>query len=198
MKKLTLYAVGLVLCALFLAVMPTEGEEGIYRSVVRLHILANSDGEEDQARKLAVRDAILATYGEELNCPDRAAAEEHILSLMPAIKKTAEDTLATHGCPDTVKISFSEERYPTRNYGELQFPAGVYPSLRIVIGEGEGQNWWCVLFPPLCLDAATGEVAPPPEEAPAGLTDAEWRLVSGDGRYEVRFRLLEMLSEIAA
>lgn len=198
MKKIVVYAIGLLLCALFLAVMPTGGEEGIYRSVVRLHVLANSDTEADQARKLAVRDAILTTYGDRLDCQNRAEAEAHITALLSDIRTTAEETLASEGCTDTVEVYFSEERYPTRNYGELHFPAGVYPSLRVVIGEGKGQNWWCVLFPPLCLDAAVGEVAPPPEEAPVGLTEAEWQLISGDGRYEIRFRVLELLSELAA
>ena len=196
MKKLALYVLGLLLCATFLSVMPVEGEEGIYNSVVRLHILANSDGEEDQALKLAVRDAVLAAYGEELNCTDKAVAEERITALLPSVQKTAEEVLATHGCPHTVKIYFTEEKYPTRTYGELSFPAGTYSSLRIVIGEGEGQNWWCVLFPPICLDAATEE-AETQQTKPEELEEAEWRLVSRDGRYEIRFRLLEMLAELA-
>ena len=196
MKKLAVYVLGLLLCATFLSVMPLEGEEGIYDSVVRLHILANSDSEEDQHLKIAVRDAVLAEYGAELNCTDKAVAEERIATVLPAIKKTAEEVLATHGCPHTVKIYFAEEEYPTRTYGELDFPAGVYSSLRIVIGEGEGQNWWCVLFPPICLDAAAEEMPQAPQK-PDALEEAEWRLVSRDGRYEVRFRLLEMLAELA-
>ena len=196
MKRIALYVLGLLLCATFLSVMPVEGEEGIYDSVVRLHILANSDSEEDQRLKLAVRDAVLEEYGEVLNCGDKTAAEERINELLPAVKKTVEETLATHGCPHTVKIYFTEEKYPTRTYGELDFPAGVYSSLRIIIGEGEGQNWWCVLFPPICLDAAAEEAATTPSK-PNELDEAEWKLVSRDGRYEVRFRLLEMLAEIA-
>lgn len=196
MKRIALYVLGLLLCATFLSVMPVEGEEGIYDSVVRLHILANSDSEEDQRLKLAVRDAVLEEYGEVLNCGDKTAAEERISELLPAVKKTAEETLATHGCPHTVKIYFTEEKYPTRTYGELDFPAGVYSSLRIIIGEGEGQNWWCVLFPPICLDAAVEAAATTPSK-PNELDEAEWKLVSRDGRYEVRFRLLEMLAELA-
>lgn len=197
MKKVVLYVFGLLLCASFLSVMPLSGEEGIYDSVVRLHILANSDSEEDQTLKLAVRDAVLSEYGELLKCPDKEAAAIRLTELMPAIKNTAQQVLATHGCHHTVNLYFTEEEYPTRDYGSLRFPAGVYPSLRIVIGEGNGQNWWCVLFPPICLDAASEESTPPPTEAPDGLTDAQWRLVSQNGEYEIRFRLLEMLAEFS-
>ncbi len=189
------YTIGLLLCATLLSVMPLQGEEQIYSDVIRLHILANSDSESDQALKLKVRDAILYEYKDRLACADEAEAEATVEALLPEIQQTAERVIREEGYGYTVTLHFTEEYYPTRAYGSLRFPAGEYRSLRIRIGEGTGQNWWCVLFPPLCVGAASGEDTPLPDTAPEGLTESEWRLVSADGSYEIRFRLLEMLSE---
>ena len=195
MKSVVIYTISLILCAALLAVMPIQGEEGIYDNVVRLHILAASDNEEDQRLKLAVRDALLAEYGEELNCPSEADAEERIKALMPDIEELTRKTLADNNSSASVTVAFTDEVYPARTYGDLCFPAGTYHSLRILIGEGEGKNWWCVLFPPLCVGAATEEAILPEveERPPSGLTESQWRLVSQSGEYEIRFRLLEML-----
>lgn len=195
MKSVIWYAVGLLLCVLLLATLPLSGEEKIYDDVVRLHILANSDTEEDQACKLAVRDAILSAYGEVLSCGSEGEAEERVRALMPKIKELSEQTLRARGKEEQVTLVFGDEKYPERTYGDLRFPAGTYHSLRILIGEGIGKNWWCVLFPPLCVGAATGEEFLPavPEEAPCGMGEGAWRLVSESGKYEIRFRVLEWL-----
>lgn len=195
MKSIVIYTISLVLCAALLAVMPIQGEEGIYDNVVRLHILAASDNEEDQRLKLAVRDALLAEYGAELNCQSEADAAARIKKLMPDIEKLARKTLAEQGSSAKVTVTFTDEPYPARTYGDLCFPAGTYHSLRILIGEGTGKNWWCVLFPPLCVGAATEETTLPEveETPPNGLTASQWRLVSQSGEYEIRFRILEML-----
>lgn len=195
MKTWITYILSLVLCAAVLSVMPIHGEEQIYENVVRLHILAASDSEEDQANKLAVRDALLATYGAELDCDSEADAEARVRALIPDIKQLAEETLRARGSQAPVTVTFTDEKYPERTYGELHFPAGTYHSLRILIGEGEGKNWWCVLFPPLCVGAATEETVLPEveEDPPAGFTDSQWGLVSRDGKYEIRFKILELL-----
>ncbi len=196
MKRVCLYALGLVFCFVFLAAMPIEGEAAIYEDVIRLHILAASDSEEDQADKLAVRDAILATYGEELAAPSEAVAAGRVETLMPAIEVLAEETLASRGNPRDVTVTFTDESYPTRHYGALSFPAGTYHSLRVLIGEGEGQNWWCVLFPPMCVGAATADIPlGRPDAAPDGVSDGAWQIVSRSGEYEIRFRVLEKLAE---
>ena len=195
MKTWITYIISLLLCAAVLPFLPIHGEEGIYENVVRLHILAASDSEGDQRDKLAVRDALLAAYGKELDCASEADAEARVRDLLPEIKATAEKTLRSRGSDAPVRVTFTDEVYPERTYGELHFPAGTYHSLRILIGEGEGKNWWCVLFPPLCVGAAGGEeVAPELEkDPPAGLTDSQWGLLSRDGKYEIRFRILELL-----
>ena len=181
-------ALFVLFAALFLAVFPVSGEEGIYRDVIRLHILAASDGESDQNDKLAVRDAILSEYGDLFRAfSDRAEAENALTEeRRDAIAKTAKATLSERGRPSPVSVTLREEDYPTRDYGALSLPAWRYLSLRVVIGEGAGQNWWCVLFPPLCTAAAV-------EGVPLGLSDAEYRLLT-DGKASVRFKTLELLS----
>ena len=178
----------LLFAGILLAVCPVAGEEAIYSDVIRLHVLAASDSDEDQADKIAVRDAILSGYGELFGSfTDRAGAEAAIThALRDAIRATAEATLAGRGRPNTVTVTFSEEDYPTRDYGGFSLPAGRYLSLRVVIGTGEGKNWWCVLFPPLCAAASVDGV-------PLGLSDAEYRLVT-EGRKSVRFKTLELVS----
>ncbi len=195
MKKILIYMVTLLLSAVLLAALPVNGEEKIYESVLRLHVLANSDGEADQALKLLVRDEILKEYGPLLAKEgDIEGSIEKINALLPAVQKTAEEVVKREGYAYTVSCSFGEEKYPERQYGDYAFPAGTYLSLRISIGEGVGQNWWCVLFPPLCLDMAKGEVLTDDALA-VGLTSEEYKLISGskNGGYLLKFKALELL-----
>lgn len=180
----------LLLATLLLAALPVRGEEEIYSDVIRLHIIAASDTEEDQALKLSVRDAVLGVYGSALTSyPDRDSAAEAAREMLPGIRSLAEQTLREEGCDKPVSVTLTEEEYPTRDYETFSLPAGRYLSLRVLIGEAEGHNWWCVLYPPLCLDTATdGEL----------LTDAEWGLLTenGGGHYRVKFKLLEWLKKV--
>ena len=180
----------LLLATLLLAALPVRGEEEIYSDVIRLHIIAASDTEEDQTLKLSVRDAVLGVYGSALTSyPDRDSAAEAAREMLPGIRSLAEQTLREAGCDKPVSVTLTEEDYPTRDYETFSLPAGRYLSLRVLIGEAEGHNWWCVLYPPLCLDAATeGEL----------LTDAEWGLLTenGGGHYRVKFKLLEWLKKV--
>lgn len=180
----------LLLATLLLAALPVRGEEEIYSDVIRLHIIAASDTEEDQALKLSVRDAVLGVYGSALTSYlDRDSAAEAARELLPGIRSLAEQTLREAGCDKPVSVTLTEEEYPTRDYETFSLPAGRYLSLRVLIGEAEGHNWWCVLYPPLCLDTATdGEL----------LTDAEWGLLTenGGGHYRVKFKLLEWLKKV--
>ena len=158
MKNKLLYLI-LTTCValLFFTVLPIHGEEKIYDSVIRLHVIANSDSEEDQALKISVRDAILAESAELFTiCSDRNEAIKKLSASLDDIQCIAERRIAEEGYDYPVKIELGNEEYPTRNYESMSFPEGSYLSLRISIGDGAGQNWWCVLFPPLCLDAAKG------------------------------------------
>lgn len=197
MKTVFTYALSLLLCVCLLSALPLEGEGAIYDEVLRLHVLAASDSEEDQADKLAVRDAILAEYGEILAAADLESAAETVSAHIPEIEALAKKTLEARGTDAPVTVTFSDEAYPARTYGSLTFPAGTYRSLRVLIGDGAGKNWWCVLFPPMCVGAASGDVViPDPEEKPDAIGEGAWRIVSRSGEYELRFRFLELLAGI--
>ncbi|MBO7292306.1 MAG: stage II sporulation protein R [Clostridia bacterium] len=195
MKKSVFYVIALLLLSLFLAVLPISGEEGIYDSVIRLHVIAASDSEEDQSLKLRVRDEILEEYSARLGAArDLIEAEAEVAALCGEIKEKTEAFVRSEGYSYTVRVEYGEEEYPTREYGEYRFPAGSYRSLRVVIGEGEGQNWWCVLFPPLCLDMACEDDA-----LAVGLSPEEYAIIAGDpgdSGYRVRFKTLELLEGI--
>ena len=188
MKKLFYLFLVLLLLVCMLSVLPVNGEEAVFDGVIRLHILANSDDPEDQANKLAVRDAVLEAYGDALaGYPTREAVAEALSYLLPEMEALAKKTLEGLGDGSPVAVTLTEEPYPRRDYGTFALPAGEYLSLRILIGEAAGENWWCVLYPPLCLGTAT--------DTPVGMEDATYGLLTenGGGSYTVKFRLLETL-----
>ena len=182
-----------------IGLLPVHGEDKIYGEVIRLHVLANSDTEEDQALKLKVRDGIIAEVGGLLDgCGDRDAALS-IISNEETLKKlecAAGKIIDSEGYSYPVKVTLSEEEYPRRNYESLSFPAGTYTSLRVQIGEAEGQNWWCVLFPQLCLGVASADNRDAFIEV--GFTPEQYKIVTDtdEPEYEVRFKILELIEEI--
>ena len=200
-KKRWIKAVmGALIGCLALSVSQLHGTcEGVRDSVVRLHILANSDSEEDQALKLKVRDAVLAASED---WQETAANAEEALVLaesrLPEIEAVATAALADAGAPNTVSVTLGEETYPTREYEQLAFPAGEYLSLRVLIGAAEGQNWWCVLFPPLCLTTATERRESEAICLSAGLTGEQYRLIAdtGETKYRLRFKILEVAENL--
>ena len=191
----------LTLCSLILllGLLPVHGESEIYESVLRLHVLANSDGEEDQALKLKVRDAVLAK-SEELfaNCATREEAIDLTKQSLDVLENTARDALRAEGSTHSVRVELGEEVYPTRNYESFCFPAGTYVSLRIILGEGEGQNWWCVLYPPMCLSAASAKSEQSDAAITVGFTGEQYRVITETDTptYRVRFRILEVFEEV--
>ena len=191
MKKFATGILSILTAMLIVAALPTEADAGIYGDTLRLHILAASDSEEDQALKLAVRDGILAEYSAELSeVGDLEDARAALEARLPDIIATAERIVAEAGYDYRVTASLGEEWYDTRDYGELSLPRGVYTSLIIKIGEGQGRNWWCVMYPPMCLDLATDA---PSDDWTSGYTGEELSLISG--KYRVKFKLLELISE---
>lgn len=194
-KKILTVLITLTLLITTLAVLPVHGESEIYSNVLRLHVIANSDSEDDQNLKLLVRDAVLAEAQNLLcNVYDRAKAEETVMQNIEILRSVAEKTVLDNGYDYPVAIELGEEEYPTKNYESCSFPAGEYTSLRILIGEAAGQNWWCVLFPPLCLSAATDADA----FASVGITDNQYQIItdSESTKYKIRFKILESFSEI--
>ena len=160
--------------------------EDISERVLRLHILANSDSEEDQALKLLVRDAILEeTKGELDGALSTPLAKQRLPALLPTMEEIARDCLAANGSDYTVKAELCNMYFETRYYDQGAMPAGYYDAVRITIGEGEGHNWWCVMFPPMCVKSAESTAV---EEV---LTAQEADVVQHPERYEVRFKLVE-------
>ncbi len=177
-----------------LSLLPIHGEAEIYDTVLRLHVLANSDSEEDQALKLKVRDAVLEITAPLLaHATDRDDAEAIIRAHMSDIQLAAEATVAENGADQSVAVMLDMEDYPTRNYESCAFPAGEYLSLRVCLGDAEGQNWWCVLFPPLCLSTATAKDDAEDAFIQAGLTKDQYGIITEteDSKYRVRFKILE-------
>lgn len=151
--------VGGLLLAMLLSPLAGFGQQcaQVRGEVLRLHILANSDSPADQALKLRVRDAVLAETGALFSAagslPEACAMAAESL---PAIEETARRVLRAEGCRLPVRAELTEMYFSTRQYGENTLPAGEYNALRLTIGEAKGQNWWCVMFPPLCIPAAAG------------------------------------------
>ena len=153
--------------------------------LVRLHVIAVSDDDTEQAVKLQVRDAVLAYLEPQLaDVTDMDTARLRIADDLDGIARAAQTAAGER----PVRVSLGAEHYPTREYGTFALPAGVYTSLRVTLGAGEGHNWWCVIFPPLCAQAAGLS-----EQAVQALSDDDVRLVTeSGGGYVVRFRLLEL------
>ena len=188
MKKTVVTVISVMVGFMLLAILPVRGEEQVYEQVVRLHILAASDSSEDQGEKIAVRDAILAEWGEQIAAlSDSEEAEKFLQENLSLLEQTAALALSSQ---KEIKISLEEAYFDRRSYGEVVLPAGKYPSLIVKISEGEGQNWWCVLYPPLCTEAALGEY----QEADAFESETVRETVTGE--YTVKIRLLEWLDHL--
>ena len=198
-KKRGLFTASVLLIASLILLgttyLPVHGEAQIYDAVIRLHVIASSDSEEDQALKMQVRDAVLAVTTEALDgCADRDTAAKRLQALIPTLTQTAEERLRHEGCEDSVSVTLSREEYPTRSYESFCFPSGEYLSLRVMIGEAKGQNFWCVLFPPLCMTAATVSKEEAEEEFIAvGLSKDQYAIITEteNTKYKLRFKLLE-------
>ncbi len=176
----------LLIATMLIATIPTDAEARIYEDTVRLHILAESDSEEDQQTKLAIRDMILAHYGERLSGYETVEeAEEALRELIWDIEKDVNEWLSELKSGATAEVTLTREWYDRREYGDIALPAGEYLSLRVIIGEGEGKNWWCVMYPPLCLDVALGDYV--------GYSEDENRLITV-GKYNVKMKILELCS----
>jgi len=156
-------------------------------SVLRLHVLANSDSEEDQALKLQVRDAVLAAGSDLFDGSTTVENAQARLEAQSAqLEAAAAAVIAENGCDYPISITFAKEYFSTRSYGDVTLPAGNYDALKVVIGEGAGQNWWCIMFPPLCLPAAQDSAA-----ADAYFDGEAYQVVEHSPKYEPRFKIVE-------
>ena len=166
-------------------------QEELGRKVIRLHVIANSDSPEDQALKLRVRDRVLARAQEILEqSADMEQAEQALTAALPELTREARETLAAEGCAQPVQARLEPAEFPTKDYDGFSLPAGKYLALRVIIGQGAGQNWWCVVFPPLCTAAACQWLD---AGRAAGLEEDDLSLMAEeDAGYELRFRSVEL------
>ena len=196
MKNLLFSTIILLFTTLVTAAVPTEAEAKIYSDTIRLHILANSDSEDDQSLKIEIRDLLLEKYGNHLTGYGSVKeAIDESKRLIAGMESDVTEWITERGYNYPVKITLTEEWYDTREYEALTLPAGIYNSLRVIIGSGEGKNWWCVMYPPLCLELACENA--PFDDGLIKYSNEEIRLISGK-EYNVKFKILELLSDAFA
>ena len=167
--------------------------EGIRSNVLRLHVLANSDSKEDQALKLKVRDRVLKEGKDIFDGAKNIEQAEKILKpQLGRLQKAAQDEVYKQGYKYPVKITISKEYFETRVYNNKEtLPAGNYNAVRVIIGEGKGKNWWCIMFPPMCIPAAE-----PSADLNSVLTDGQIKIVEGGSKYEAKFKAVEIYENL--
>lgn len=162
----------------------------VRNDVVRMHILANSDTAADQQVKLKVRDALLEMSSQAYSAnTDKRDVTEYFEKSAADITRLAEKVLNENGFGYGAETELCKEYYTTRTYGDLTFPAGVYTSVKVKLGEGKGHNWWCVMFPPLCVPAA--EKVTDGGDGIELLTDSGEKVITGGEKFAVRFKIVE-------
>lgn len=177
-------------CAMVWASALGAEQNALAEQVVRLHVVANSDREDDQALKLQVRDAVLAAATPALTGLDRQEALQTLEARLPDIAAAAARVVGEEGYDYPVTVSLQEERFPTKRYEDFALPAGEYTALRVQIGSGGGHNWWCVVFPPLCMRSV---------EETAQLDDRDRALITGETEgYIVKFKAMEIWENFKA
>jgi len=185
--------IGLILYSAFETGQFFSSSEKIRSRVLRLHIRANSDSPEDQALKLLVRDEILKAGKEAFSGAENLnEALSKIEESKSFLEKTARKVIEENGFDYPVRIETGIEFFKTRTYeNEVTLPAGDYTAVKVIIGDGKGENWWCVMFPPMCLPAAEGE-----KELSDVLSEKEENLTKKNPRFEIRFKIVELIEKI--
>jgi len=185
-KCLICLALTIIMGILLFYTYADDGAENQHEGIIRLHVIANSDTPEDQALKLKVRDAVIAYMEQQKQLTTVSQTRNYLAGHLNQLEKIAEGIIASEGYDYPAGASLGVRYIPEKTYGELTFPAGNYEALNIEIGEGKGQNWWCVLFPPLCLleegtDCIADDAGTDPEEE--------------NQRLQLKWKLQEMLEE---
>jgi len=178
----------IILFCTFLSLSSSLGQ--IREKVLRLHVIANSDSDEDQAIKLVIRDRILE-YGGELFyntdlSNDKISAKNSITQNLPLIREIARQVADEYGKEYDIQVGVERKYFGTRQYEEVTLPAGYYDALVVEIGEAEGANWWCVMFPPMCVPAATET-----QELEQVMDDGELHILTDEVDYQVKFAIVE-------
>lgn len=183
-----------LVAALCISLCGFSGEcSQIRERVLRLHVMANSDSEEDQQLKLKVRDTVVETAAGLFDTvTDKDGAIAQVEQMLPEIVAAAQQRVYDEGYDYEVKAELCHMYFTTREYETVTLPAGMYDALRITIGEGAGRNWWCVVFPPMCVSAASESA-----ELSDVLDEEQVEIVTEPQQYEVRFKVVEIFEEIA-
>lgn len=174
-----------------------ETKSEIADAVLRLHIVANSDSEKDQAVKMKVRDAVRKElYEAAPDIKNKSDAVNAAKKCSEKLKKAAEDTLKKEGFNYPVTVEIGKADFPTKSYEDITLPKGRYDAVNVKLGKAEGKNWWCVMYPPLCIaDSVSAEFLPEAkEELKASVTDSEYKIISGaeSNGVKIKFKILEM------
>ncbi len=188
-------AVALVVSVFNFIRMSMDEEMEIYEKTLRLHIPANSDSKEDQELKLQVRDAVIELLKDPLSeCKTKEDAVRVAEEMSDEIERVSDEVINENGKNYKATVTITEEYYPRRQYEGISLPAGNYTSVKIELGEAEGQNWWCVLFPQVCTQTASADEV----LAEVGFTANQIRLLTDqeDCEYVVKFKLLEIIEGI--
>ena len=184
---------GLAVCLLS-GGMAMKAQQQLADRMIRLHVLANSDSEADQALKLEVRDAVTERTAVLLErVADRQEAERILRRHLTELEQVAKDTVRAAGYVYDVNVELSMTDFPTKEYDGFSLPAGEYLALRVLIGEAAGQNWWCVVFPPLCT-AVSSSVAV--TALAAGMDEEQVRLITEENGYILKFKTVEFWQRI--
>ena len=196
MKHLVLFASLVLVLSALCCVVPTRAETEIYGNVVRLHVIANSDGVRDQETKLAVRDAVLGKIGDiTAGAENSDGASLMISESIGDIRALVDAALIERGESATASVTLSEEYYPEKTYGDVTLPAGKYKSLIIRLGRAEGHNWWCVLFPAVCTSAAKASSV----FKQTGFSTEQINVLTEKEKpvYKIKFKILELFGGYA-
>lgn len=196
MKRIVLLA---VCAALLAAVIPATGLAVEYQlqkeNLIRLHVVGASNSASDQDVKLLVRDAVLRCVEDGVNsCANVQEAKTYLLENLDAMECVANAALAEAGSTDSAVVTLCEEAFPVRKYDTFTLPSGVYTSLRVTIGEGEGRNWWCVVFPSFCIGAASDGFLD--TAAGAGFSEPLRNTLAGNKEYEIGFFILDCIGKL--
>lgn len=195
MKKfITIVAVTMLM--LFLLVgYSTSVNSNLSQNLVRLHVIANSDSEADQSLKLKVRDAILS------HSQANFTKKDDVLTQLDVYKEIAQKVILESGYNYAVEVEYGNFKFPTKEYNNLRLPAGNYDAVRVKIGKAEGQNWWCVMFPPLCFVDGTTDSSLAEEKLHSSLNKESSKLITKADDlimpFEIKFKIVEMYGKIS-
>ena len=193
MKFFCIFTLAVLIITMLCGFIPSRSDMELYDNVVRLHVIANSDSEHDQKIKLCVRDAVLAEMDSLVNTAGSAEdAASMISSRVGEISEAVNATLSSLGEDTGARVTLSRESYPTKDYGDIALPSGEYLSLKIIIGDGNGQNWWCMLYPAVCLSPSRASDV----LKQTGFTPNQIKILTEDEKpvYKIKFKLLELMS----